>query len=148
MLSGVATQLENADPLTRIGAHIRKVPSIENGGETSRTGERARMGTSARQASPRSEGDRKLQSSYIRRYGGLQGIPASGAAAVRSFEHRGENFGELCFRGNAERTKIAPETHTALVGSSLHTLPKRVFCPPSATPFFVLSICPLGKYPQ
>jgi hypothetical protein len=58
---------KNADPLTRIGAHIRKAPSIENGGTGSGTGERAQVGASDLQASPLAEGDRRLWGMYIKR---------------------------------------------------------------------------------
>jgi hypothetical protein len=46
--------------IPRIGAHIRKAPSIENGGTKSVTGERAQKWASDRQARPLAEGDRQL----------------------------------------------------------------------------------------
>ena len=58
---------KSADPPTRIGAHTLKAPSIENGGKESATGERAQMGASDLQASPLSEGDRRLWLIYTKR---------------------------------------------------------------------------------
>ena len=75
--------MTNADPLPRIGAHIRKAPSIENGGKGSETRERAQMGASDLQASPSAEGDRQLWGIYIRRQRGAQGAWTGGAGVVR-----------------------------------------------------------------
>jgi hypothetical protein len=62
----------DADPLPRIGAHIRKVPSMKNGGEKSGTGERARKWASDRQASPLAEGDRNCGTSISNGRGGCK----------------------------------------------------------------------------
>jgi hypothetical protein len=51
---------ENADPLTRTGAHILKAPSSENGDKESEADERAQVGASDLQVSPLSEGTRRL----------------------------------------------------------------------------------------
>ena len=45
---------------TRIGADMRKAPSMKNGGMKSGTRERAQVGASDLQASPLAEGDRQL----------------------------------------------------------------------------------------
>lgn len=54
--------LEHKTPtlIPRIGARIRKVPSMKNGGEKSGTRERAQVGASDLQASPLAEGHRKM----------------------------------------------------------------------------------------
>ena len=66
--------------ITRIGARMRNAPSTENGGAG--TGERAQVGASDRQASPLSEGDRRLWDMYIRRQCKVQGARTGGAAGV------------------------------------------------------------------
>jgi len=70
-------KIETPTLLTRIGAHIFKAPSIENGGEKSGTRERAQVGASDLQASPLSEGDRRLWGIYSRRHPEAQGARLS-----------------------------------------------------------------------
>ena len=78
----------------RIGAHVRKVPSIENGGKKSGTGERARICAAALQSLPLAEGDRRLWETYIRRQRGVQGARTGGKGVVR-WGGRGEG-GKEC----------------------------------------------------
>lgn len=81
----VPCQERNADPHPRIGAHIRKAPSVGNGGKASGTSERA----SDLRASPLSEGDRRLRGMYIRRQRKAQGARTGCGTGVRCGE-RGE----------------------------------------------------------
>jgi hypothetical protein len=78
-----------------IDAHILKVTSIENGGETSGTGERARKWASDRQALPLAEGDRRLWGMYIRRRGRAERARAVAVVGVRL----GGPGGRACKRG-------------------------------------------------
>ena len=64
---------KSANPHARIGAHIRKAPSIENRDNESEAHERAHMGVSDLQACPLSEGTRKLFVRYTRRQWWAQG---------------------------------------------------------------------------
>ena len=65
---------------------------MKNGGMTSGTRERARVGASDLQASPLAEGDRKLWGMYIRRQRRAQGARAGCGASVR-LGGRGEGDG-------------------------------------------------------
>ena len=61
----------------------REVSSIENGGEKSGTGERARICAAALQSLPLAVGDRRLWETYIRRQRGVQGARTGGKGVVR-----------------------------------------------------------------
>ena len=69
--------MKNTGPLTRIGAHIFKAPSAENWGKKSGTRERAQVGASDLQASPLSEGDRRLWVIYSKWQREVQAVGAS-----------------------------------------------------------------------
>jgi len=70
----VLTLLDNKrDPAKRIGARMLNAPSTENGGSESETAERAQVGASDLQASPRSEGRCRLWVIYIRAHLEAQG---------------------------------------------------------------------------